>query len=123
MSDQTVEGEGAQPGLNRRALVQRMAVGAFAMPAIISFQLDSLARAGTFKGKKHPKHPKQDCPNQTEPNQTWPNQTEPNQTWPNQTHPNQTKPPCDDKKHKGKKKPPPKHKPPKHHKRKKKRGA
>ena len=58
-----------------------MAVGAFAVPAIVSFQLDSLARAGTFSGKKE-KHPKHDCPNQTEPNQTWPNQSDPKQTWP-----------------------------------------
>ncbi len=46
MSDVPVEGE--QQGLDRRALVKRMAIGAFAVPAIVSFQLDSLARAGTL---------------------------------------------------------------------------
>jgi hypothetical protein len=66
--------EGGQPGLDRRALVKKLAVGAFAVPAIVSFQLDSLARAQTFKGESHRNHPKQECPNQTNPNQTWPNQ-------------------------------------------------
>ena len=91
--------EGEQQGLDRRALVKRMAIGAFAVPAIVSFQLDSLARAGTFT-KKPPKH-------------TYPNQTEPNQHFPNQDCP--PKPPKPPKPPHGKphEKPPPKPKPPK----------
>ena len=57
--------EAEQSGLDRRSLVKKMAVGAFAVPAIVSFQLDSLARAGTFSTKS----PSHTYPNQTEPNQ------------------------------------------------------
>jgi hypothetical protein len=57
--------EEGQTEFDRRSLVKKMAVGAFAVPAIVSFQLDSLARAGTFSTKA----PKHTYPNQTEPNQ------------------------------------------------------
>ena len=95
--------EGGSDGLDRRAFIKRMAVGAFAIPVIASFQLDSLARAGAPKGGGHT------WPNQSHGNQTlpgippvvcYPNQTQadglagtqsyyPNQTYPNQTYPNQ----------------------------------
>jgi hypothetical protein len=82
--------EEGQSGLNRRLLIKRMAVGAFAVPAIVSFQLDSLARAGTFT-TKHPSH-------------MYPNQTEPNQHKPPKHHkPHKPKP--HKPKHKGKGKP------------------
>jgi hypothetical protein len=74
VSDPQIEGD--QSGLDRRSLIKKMAVGAFAVPVIVSFQLDSLARAGTLGGSGTPTH-------------TYPNQTHPNQTHPNQTHPNQ----------------------------------
>lgn len=69
MSDPNLE---AQSGFDRRALVTKLAVGAFAVPAIVAFKLDSLARAGTHGGHSYG--------NQTYGNQTWPNQTEGNQT-------------------------------------------
>ena len=95
MSDPHIEVEPS--GFNRRALIKKMAVGAFAVPAIVSFELDSLARAGTFSSKP-PKH-------------TYPNQSEPNQ------HPPKD---CDPPKHHEPDTKPPKHhepdpKPPKHH--------
>jgi hypothetical protein len=72
----------APGGFDRRTFVKRTAVGAFAIPAVVSFKLDSLARAGGY----------QSWPNQGHGNQTFPNQTRPNQTFPNQTFPNQTTP-------------------------------
>jgi hypothetical protein len=57
--------DAAQAGMDRRALVTKLAVGAFAVPAIVAFKLDSLARAGGFSN--HPRHP--DC---TQPNGTQP---------------------------------------------------
>jgi len=108
------QNEGEQSGLDRRSLVKKMAIGAFAVPAIVSFQLDSLARAGTFGNKgSSPKH-------------TYPNQSHANQHHPNQSHANQHPPKHehDDHKHKHKhhKDDPKKHKhekppkPPKKHK-------
>jgi hypothetical protein len=100
--------DGAPEGLDRRALVKKLAIGAFTAPVIASFGLDSIARAGTFDGRKHGH---QACPNQTWGNQTdgnqsvgnqsWgdqseANQTVGNQTWGDQAVGNQTKPPCDD---------------------------
>ena len=106
--------EGVAPeGFDRRALVKKLAIGVFTAPVIASFGLDSIARAGTFDGRKHGQ---QACPNQawgnqtdgnqSVGNQTWGNQTDANQTvgnqtWGNQSVGNQTKPPCDDG-HKGK---------------------
>ena len=52
---------------NRAQLIMKLAVGAFAIPVIATFKLDSLARAGTRRGGHS-------YPNQTEPNQTYPNQ-------------------------------------------------
>ena len=106
-------GEGAEPqGLDRRALVKKLAIGAFTAPVIASFGLDSIARAGTFDGGKHGH---QACPNQAlgnqsvanqiDANQSRGNQIDANQTWGNQSVANQSKPPCDDH-HKG-------HRPPK----------
>jgi hypothetical protein len=46
--------EDAQSGLDRRAMVRRLAVGAFAVPAIVAFKLDSLARAGGPSRGHHP---------------------------------------------------------------------
>jgi hypothetical protein len=84
---------------NRAQLIKKLAVGAFAIPVIATFKLDSLARAGTRKrgGHSYPNQtqPNQTYPNQTQPNQSYPNQTQPNQTYPNQTYPNQTR--CDPK--------------------------
>ena len=65
MSDPHIEGE--QSRLNRRSLIKKMAVGAFAVPTIVSFQMDSLARAGSTS-KKH-QDPGQSYPNQCHPNQ------------------------------------------------------
>jgi hypothetical protein len=48
-----------QASMNRRALVTKLAVGAFAVPAIVAFKLDALARAGTFS--KHPPKQGPDC--------------------------------------------------------------
>ena len=72
-------------GITRAEFVKRLAVGAFAVPAISSFKLDSLGR-GVYPGHGYP--------NQTQGNQTDPGQSCPNQTqqWPNQTDPNQTLP-------------------------------
>jgi hypothetical protein len=89
--DEFAEGPSPQ-GYDRRALVKKLAVGAFAAPVIASFSLDSIARAGTYKGKKHDPHGKQ-----AHPNQACGNQAHGNQTHGNQTHPNQTKPPHDHK--------------------------
>ena len=75
---------------NRAQLIKKLAVGAFAIPVIATFKLDSLARAGTRRGGHGHSYP-----NQTQPNQSYPNQTHPNQTYPNQTYPNQTR--CDPK--------------------------
>jgi hypothetical protein len=63
-------------GLSRAEFVKRLAFGAFAVPAISSFKLDSLAR----------------YPGQSQGNQTYGNQTYGNQTYPNQSCPNQTVP-------------------------------
>jgi hypothetical protein len=106
--EEHVEGP-MQAGYDRRALVKKLAVGAFSAPVIASFSLDSIARAGTSKGKKHDHHGKQ-----AHPNQTCGNQTDGNQTWGNQTIPNQT---CDPKhkKHKKHEDKHPKHKKKKHH--------
>lgn len=73
-------------GMDRRALVKKMAVGAFAVPAIASFKLDSLAHAGTLPGSSYP--------NQTQPNQTYSNQTcdPPGHSFPNQSYPSPTLP-------------------------------
>lgn len=76
---------------NRAQLIKKLAVGAFAIPVIATFKLDSLARAGTRRGRHGHSYPNQTQPNQTYPNQTQPNQTYPNQTFPNQTFPNQTR--------------------------------
>ena len=65
MSDPHIEEE--QSRLNRRSLIKKMAVGAFAVPTIVSFQMDSLARAGSFS-KKH-QEPSHSYPNQCHPNQ------------------------------------------------------
>jgi hypothetical protein len=78
--------EDASASFDRSELIKKLAVGAFGIPVIASFTLDSLARAGTRKRGGH------SYPNQTQPNQTYPNQTQPNQTYPNQTQPNQTFP-------------------------------
>jgi hypothetical protein len=84
--------ERANGGIDRRSFVKKLAVGAFAVPVVVSFQLDDLARAGTFH-KKPPKDPGHSYPNQTEPNQ-----------------------PCEPPKHHRPPKPPePPPKPPKHH--------
>jgi hypothetical protein len=95
-------------GFNRRSLIKKMAVGAFAVPAIVSFELDSLARAGTFSSKP-PKH--------TYPNQTEPNQHPPKDCDPPKHHDPDPKPPKhhdpDPPKHD---KPPKQDKPPKRHK-------
>jgi hypothetical protein len=67
VDDQQLDGT-----FDRRAFVKKMAVvGAFVVPAVVSFKLDSLAQAGIGHG----------YPNQTYPNQTYPNQTYPNQGW------------------------------------------
>ncbi len=71
MDDQELD-IGTSSAFDRRSFVKKMAVGAFVVPAVVSFRLDSLAQAGTSHG----------YPNQTYPNQTYPNQTYPNQTWP-----------------------------------------
>jgi hypothetical protein len=90
VSDANVEGE--RQGFNRLTLVKKMAVGAFAVPAIVSFQLDSLARAGTFSKGTHGcdhSHPNQTVANQA-PEHAHPNQTYNNQSPPDHSHPNQT---------------------------------
>jgi hypothetical protein len=73
VSDRDIDA--AHAGMNRRALVTKLAVGAFAVPAIVAFKLDSLARAGGFS--KHPqrdRHSDPDChiANGTQPNGTLP---------------------------------------------------
>jgi hypothetical protein len=89
-------------GFNRRSLIKKMAVGAFAVPAIVSFELDSLARAGTFSSKP----PKHMYPNQTEANQhppkppkdcDPPKQHDPDPKPPKQHDPDPPKPPKQDK--------------------------
>jgi hypothetical protein len=92
VSNQGVEGESS--GFNRLTLVKKMAVGAFAVPAIVSFQLDSLARAGTFHARGHQQGSDGDHSygNQSVGNQTVGNQTIGNQTYGNQTIGNQTVP-------------------------------
>jgi len=70
---------GSEGAFDRRSFMRKAAVGAFVVPAIASFKLDSLARAGDFRG------------GHGYPNQTYPNQA-PNQCYPNQTFPNQTVP-------------------------------
>jgi hypothetical protein len=62
----------AQGGMNRRALVTKLAVGAFAVPAIVAFKLDSLARAGTFSKHHEKKGPDCHMPNGTLANGTMP---------------------------------------------------
>jgi hypothetical protein len=57
---------------DRRSFVKKAAVGAFAIPAIVSFKLDSLARASGYHS-----YPNQTLPDQSFPNQTYPNQTPP----------------------------------------------
>jgi hypothetical protein len=86
VSDRDIDA--AHAGMNRRALVTKLAVGAFAVPAIVAFKLDSLARAGGFSKHEHEhrdRHSDPDChlPNGTQPNGTLPdgvsiaNSTEP----------------------------------------------
>ncbi len=83
--------DGVPTGIDRRTLVKKMAVGAFVVPAIASFKLDSLAHAGTLPGSSYPN---QTYPNQTYPNQTYPNQTcdPPGHSFPNQSFPGPTLP-------------------------------
>jgi len=91
------DNDAAQVRLDRRALVTKLAVGAFAVPAIVAFKLDSLARAGGFS--HHPRHSDPDChlPNGAQPNGTLPDSG----NIPNSTVPD---PPDDDDRKKKKKK-------------------
>ena len=73
MSDR--DNDAAHAGMDRRALVTKLAVGAFAVPAIVAFKLDSLARAGGFsKGHQRERDQDPDChlPNGTQPDGTLP---------------------------------------------------
>jgi hypothetical protein len=70
VSDREIEA--AHEGMNRRALVTKLAVGAFAVPAIVAFKLDSLARAGGFSKHPRPSDPGCHLPNGTQPNGTLP---------------------------------------------------
>jgi hypothetical protein len=72
----------ATSGFDRRTFVKRAAVGAFAIPAVVSFKLDSLARGGGYHS----------WPNQSEGNQTYPGHSHGNQTYPGHSHGNQTFP-------------------------------
>jgi hypothetical protein len=82
MSEQRLDGESSD--LDRGSFLRKFVVGAFAVPAIASFKLDSLARAGTFRDHSHPDHT---YGNQTEPIEKLPEQCYPNQTYANQTVP------------------------------------
>jgi hypothetical protein len=70
VSDREIDAVGE--GMNRRALVTKLAVGAFAVPAIVAFKLDSLARAGGFSQHPRPSDPGCHLPNGTQPNGTLP---------------------------------------------------
>jgi hypothetical protein len=90
------QGSEFSDGLDRRSFMKRMAVGVFIVPAVASFKLDSLARAGTpglnTPGLDH-KWPNQSRGNQTHPKFCFPNQTHGNQTFPKHLYANQTFPP------------------------------
>ena len=69
---------------DRRSFMRRMAIGGFVIPAIASFKLDSLARAGTFEHC----HPNQTYGNQFyDPYHGYGNQTRPHE--PCHGYPNQ----------------------------------
>lgn len=70
MSDQLAEEH--SPTMDRRRLVKKLAVGAFAIPVVVSFKLDSLARAGDFS-----------YGNGTFPDHSYGNGTNPGQPFPN----------------------------------------